>query len=170
MNKKNILRKFKTKLDETCSINTKLREPRVIFINGVETEVDPELLYKVGVLCYSELEKEDPEYKSNDLQEMKEYPLETNSWGFFRDWFFSWADTTSKKLSQNTFLMDLIDPEDEDKVRSYVKIPTVWYALAVYPDITEEMLDEMLPMHLKVLALNENIPDYIKDIVKKGGR
>jgi hypothetical protein len=151
---------FKKFIDEHISINTKLREERKIVVDGVPTDVDTELLYRVGLAGYGQMERDNsPGFDfliKSRLEELREYPIEENSWGFNRDWFFWWTGTTSKKPSQNTFEMDV--PYRDNPTRSVTtKIPALWYALATYPDITIEMIDEMDREELVATDFNKNL-------------
>lgn len=154
MNKKNVLKSFKKAVDANCYLNTKLREPKLIYIMGKEHEVDSELLYKVAMIGYTTESLFDP-LNNYYLESLREYPIESNQWGFFRDWYFGWMTNTSKKPSCNSFEFTAISPDEKDKIACVIKVPVIWYMLAVYPDISAEMLSEMEPFHMEMLGLNK---------------
>jgi hypothetical protein len=169
MNKKDILKKFKKHLDEHCTINTKLREKRVLILDGVETEVDIPLLYSIGVLGYN-LIKEIDFLEESNKRDLESFPIDKGyTWGFPSDWFFSWTSITSKKPSQNAFLIEVTNANNEygRPMVSKVKVPSLWYMLASYPHISLDMIEEMEPMYLKMIKLNKNISQEVKEYLNK---
>jgi hypothetical protein len=169
MNKKNVLKLFKKAVDKNCVLNTKLRERKILYIMGEEHEVDSDLLYKVAMIGYTAQEKDgtlNELFNGYYLESLRDYPIELNRWGFFRDWYFSWVSNTSKKPSHNSFEFTAAALGEKDKIACVIKVPVIWYMLAVYPNVDVDMLEEMEPEHFEMLRLNKNLSDSVKLLIK----
>lgn len=172
MNKKDILKTFKKEVDKNCSLNTKLRETKLIHIMGQDHEVDSELLYKVALIGYTAQEKDgslEEFFNNYYLDSLREYPIESNEWGFFREWYFGWMSNTSKKPSYNSFEFTAKSQDEPDKVACVIKVPVIWYMLAAYPDVRQDMLEDMDSPHKEMLALNRNLDEAVKSILEREG-
>jgi len=142
---------FVKHIDEHVVLNTKISGNRSFTIDGVEHFIDVKLLYRIGMECFLEQEKNGrlSDGSEASLENMREFPLDKCNWEFADRWYFT--TNTHRKPSSNSFELSFYIPE---KGVMYSRIPAIWYVLAVYPGITQEMIEEMNEEELIAFKMN----------------